>query len=148
MDTGKLRVRLRRLEDTVNDLRHLPPLTLTEYLSKKDRQAIVERWLQIAAQVCLDAGASVVAEYGLSAPDELPNIFVTLAEAGLIPEELGRRMVGLTRFRNILVHDYLTIDPRIVFERSTEGLVDFDDFGKAIVALIEKHESQDRDSNE
>jgi len=148
MDTEKLRVRLRKLDDTVNDLRNLPPLTLSEYLGNKDRQAIVERWLQIAAQVCVDVAASVVAEYGLTAPDELPNLFVTLGEAGLIPEELGRRMVGLTRFRNILVHDYLTIDPKIVFERSTEGLVDFDDFGKAMVALIEKHESQDQGSNE
>ncbi|MBI5829899.1 MAG: hypothetical protein HZB20_10270 [Chloroflexi bacterium] len=114
MDTEKLRVRLRKLEDTVHDLRHLPSLTLTEYLSNKDRQAIVERWLQIAAQVCVDVGASVVAEYGLAAPDDLPNIFVTLG----------------------------------IFERSTAGLVDFDDFGKAVVALIEKHESQDRESSE
>ncbi len=148
MDTEKLRVRLRKLEDTVNDLRHLPSPTLAEYLSNKDRQAIVERWLQIAAQVCVDVGASVVAEYGLAAPDDLPNIFVTLGNAGLIPQELGQRMVGLTRFRNILVHDYLTIDPKIVFERSTAGLVDFDDFGKAVVALIEKHESQDQESSE
>lgn len=148
MDTEKLRVRLRKLEDTVNDLRHLPPLTLAEYLGNKDRQAIVERRLQIAAQVCVDVGASVVAEYGLAAPDDLPNIFVTLGNAGLIPQELGQRMVGLTRFRNILVHDYLTIDPKIVFERSTAELVDFDDFGKALVALIEKHESQDRGSSQ
>lgn len=148
MDTEKLRVRLRKLEDTVHDLRHLPSLTLAEYLSNKDRQAIVERWLQIAAQVCVDVGASVVAEYGLAAPDDLPNIFVTLGKAGLIPQELGQRMVGLTRFRNILVHGYLTVDPKIVFERSTAGLVDFDDFGKAVVVLIEKHESQDRESSE
>ncbi len=56
-------------------------------------------------------------------------------------------MVGLTRFRNILVHDYLTIDPKIVFERSTAGLVDFDDFGKAMVAFIEKHEAENRESS-
>ena len=146
MDTQKLRVRLRKLDETVNDLRHLPPLTLTEYLNNKLQQAAVERLLQVAAQICLDLGASLVAEFGLTAPDELPNIFLTLSRANFIPEELGRRMAGLTRFRNILVHDYLVIDPNIVYERWTMGLADLDDFGRAMAAFIEKHEADDKES--
>jgi len=106
-----------------------------------ERQAVVERWLQICAQICIDTGASLIAEFGLKAPDELPNIFTTLGEAGIIPNELGSRMVGITRFRNILVHEYLTIDPVIVYERGTNGLSDFDDFGRAITEFIEKQES-------
>lgn len=88
MDTQKLRVRLRKLEATLNDLRHLPQLDLKEYLSDKAAQATIERWLQIAAQTCLDIGASLIAEFGLSAPDDLPNIFTTLGRANFIPEEL------------------------------------------------------------
>ena len=147
MDTQKLRVRLRKLDETVNDLRHLPPLRLDEYLNNKLQQAAVERLLQVAAQICLDIGASLVAEFGLSAPDELPNIFTALGLAELIPKELGQRMAGLTRFRNILVHDYLVIDPKLVYDRWTIGLADFDDFGRAITNLIEKQESENRGSS-
>src|SRR5574341_800928 len=141
MDTQKLRVRLRRLNDTVKDLRELPRQTLAEYLRDKQRQAVVERWLQISAQICIDTGASLIAELGLKAPDELPNIFTALGDAGIIPKELGSRMVGITRFRNILVHEYLIVDPVIVYERWTNGLADFDDFGRAVIAFIEEQES-------
>ena len=148
MDTQKLRVRLRKLDETVHDLRHLPPLKLDEYLNSKLQRAAVERLLQVAAQICLDIGASLVAEFGLTAPDELPNIFTTLGGAGLIPEELGQRMAGMTRFRNILIHDYLVIDPQIVYDRWTSGLTDFDDFGRAIMAFIDKHEAENQESSQ
>ncbi len=141
MDTQKLRVRLRKLNETVKDLRELPRQTLAEYLNDKQRQAVVERWLQISAQICIDTGASLIAELGLAAPEELQNIFTALGEAGIIPKELSTRMVGLTRFRNILVHDYLIVDPVIVHERLTNGLVDFDDFGRAVTVFIEKQDS-------
>jgi len=146
MDTQKLRVRLRKLNDTVKDLRELPRQTLEEYLQDRQRQAVVERWLQIGAQICIDTGASLIAELGLKAPDELSNIFTTLGEAGVIPKRLTSRIVGITRFRNILVHEYLTIDPVIVYERWTKGLGDFDDFGRAIIEFIEKQESGGEDN--
>lgn len=141
MDTERLRARLRKLHDVVHDLRDFPALTLAEYLADSMQQAAVERQLQVAAQICIDIGASLVAELGLTAPDELPNIFVTLGRAGIIPEELAQRMAGLTRFRNILVHNYLVIDPGIVYDRWTNGLADFDAFAEALVHFIERQEA-------
>ena len=145
MDTQKLRVRLRRLDEVLNYLRHLPPISLAEFLNDQMRLAATERQLQVAAQICLDIGASLVAEFGLPAPDDLPGIFTTLSEAGFIPAELGERMVRLARFRNVLVYLYAETDPKIVYERWTNGLNDFDDFARAIVAFIEKHEADNKE---
>ena len=146
MDTQKLRVRLRRLDEILNDLRHLPPVSLADFLNDRMRQAATERQLQVAAQISLDIGASLVAEFGLPAPDDLPGIFTILSKAGFILAELGERMVKLARFRNVLIYLYVETDLKIVYERWTNGLGDFDDFARAIVAFIEKHDADNKES--
>ena len=55
-------------------------------------------------------------------------------------------MGRLARFRNVLVYLYVETNPRVVYERWTNGLSDFDDFARAIVAFIEKHEADNKES--
>lgn len=45
-------------------------------------------------------------------------------------------MRGMVNFRNILVHAYLEIDPKLVHKHLTERLEDFNDFAKAIVQSL------------
>jgi uncharacterized protein YutE (UPF0331/DUF86 family) len=71
---------------------------------------------------------------GLTAPDEPHNVFAVLGQEGAISRGLAGRMVGMVRFRNILVHDYLEIDSTIVHHNLAEELEDFDQFSQQIIA--------------
>lgn len=99
-------------------------------------QAIVERRLQLAIQVCIDVANYLIAHLGLRAPEELENVFVVLGREGLISPELADRMVAMVRFRNILVHDYLDINQRLVHAHLTERLDDFEQFAQEILKQI------------
>ena len=107
---------------------------LDEYLDDDNIQTIVERKLQLAIQVCMDIGSYLIGQLGLTAPDEAENVFAVLGREGVISRGLARRMVGMVRFRNILVHDYLEIDSHIVYNNLAEALSDFDQFSQEIIA--------------
>jgi len=114
-------------------LRQLAKIPLDEYLADDNIQAIVERRLQLAIQVCIDVANYLIAHLGLRAPDELENVFVVLGRETLISSDLADRMVGMVRFRNILVHNYLAIDQKLVHLHLTRRLDDFEQFAREIL---------------
>ncbi len=107
-------------------------VALDEYLDDDNIQTIVERKLQLAIQVCMDVANYLIGQLGLTAPDAPENVFQLLGREGVIDRELARRMAGMVRFRNILVHDYLEIDAHIVYGNLAEHLDDFDEFSRQI----------------
>lgn len=95
-------------------------------------QAVVERWLQLSVQACMDIASYIIADLGLRSPDDPENVFAALGREAIIDDSLARRMAGMVRFRNILVHDYLDIDSRLVHDGLTTELDDFEQFAQAI----------------
>lgn len=136
MDIRVIQARLKKLDELYKDLERFRALSLEEYLGNADTQAIVERKIQLAIQVCMDISNYIIAHRQLRVPDDERNLFAALAEAGILSPELARRMRGMVNFRNILVHAYLEIDPRLVHKHLTERLEDFNDFAKAIVQSL------------
>ena len=82
----------------------------------------------------MDIGSYLIGQLALTAPDEPQNLFAVLGREGVISRDLADRMVGMVRFRNILVHDYLEIDSTIVHRNLTAELKDFDQFSQEIIA--------------
>ncbi|HLB47643.1 MAG TPA: DUF86 domain-containing protein [Anaerolineales bacterium] len=148
MDTSSVVERLRRLKDEVEGLQPYTRLSLEEYITDKVRQLAIERRLQLAAQVCIDIGNYLVAYYGLQTPEIPESIFVILGRENLIPQALGLEMVGIVRFRNILVHGYLEVDPAKVHAVLTNGLSTFLEFAQAIEELLERDEKENGEKAE
>lgn len=138
MDTDPILARLQKLDDYLTKLRARADLSEVEYLVDSDQQDIVERNLQLAIQICIDVAGYIIAYKGLRSPDKLENVFEVLGEAGIISPSLASRMVGMVRFRNILVHNYLDIDSTIVYEHLTHQLDDFEAFARAILEFVEE----------
>ena len=133
MDTTVIAMRLQKLDGYVRHLRQLQQADLSEYLEDENLQAIVERRLQLAIQICMDIANYLIAQLGLTSPDEPENIFAVLGRENILRPDLARHMIGMVRFRNILVHDYLDIDSRIVYQNLSAELDDFDKFAQQII---------------
>ena len=96
-----------------------------DYLKNEDLQAAVERRLQLATQICIDVANYLLARLRLELPDEEENLFLSLAKAEIIGSALAEKMKGLVRFRNILVHEYLGVDPELFYQNLKQNLSDF-----------------------
>ncbi|MBI5850028.1 MAG: DUF86 domain-containing protein [Planctomycetes bacterium] len=122
--------RLAFVTDCVAEIRTLgKPAALTE---DKVQQRFVEHTLQIAVQAMIDVAFAIASEHNLGEPAENRQAFDRLAEAGWITREqrdLCRRMVS---FRNIVLHRYLQVDPRIVQQIVERHLGDLPGFVRAI----------------
>ena len=101
---------LQRLEEYLKSLREHRKVTQDELEDSDVLLTYVERKLQLAAQVSIDLGNHLIAYFGFETPKDYKDIFEILAKEGVISKDLSSNMKKIAGFRNILVHDYLSID--------------------------------------
>lgn len=135
VDKQKIERRLFKLEQSLRKLKELSKVSWDEYVKDEGIQDRAERNLQIAAQICIDIGSHVIADREYRPPYGYADIFAVLMEEGLLPEALANTMKQIAGFRNILVHDYLEVDPKIVYD-SLKKIGDFKEFAKHVLAWL------------
>ena len=113
-DAALLAKKLAVIETSVRELRTLARPEAIEHDVREER--FVEHTLQIAIQAALDAASHVVSDERLGEPRTNRELFELLARGGLLPPPLSTRLQAMAGFRNLLVHGYAIVDPRIVRE--------------------------------
>lgn len=78
------------------------------------------------------ASAEYLADESLQ--DRAERNLEVAAQEGIIPPELAERLAAMARFRNVLTHGYVAIDPRLVY-RSLREIDDLREF----IALVFKY---------
>lgn len=73
-------------------------------------RAAVERWIQVAIEACIDVADHVVAAEGWTPVDSAREGFARLAAHGKLEAQLAARLGSAAALRNILVHDYVSVD--------------------------------------
>lgn len=135
VDREKVEQRLMKLEQAIRKLSEIAQLSWEEYRNSEALQDRAERNLQVAAQACIDISNHLIADKGFRTPQGYADSFAVLLEEGLLPAKLTEKMKMVAGFRNILVHDYLEIDTKIVYD-SLKNLNDFREFAKHIYKLL------------
>lgn len=107
--------RLQRLGELLSALETIRAAGDQTYLTDMQARLAAERALQLAIQACIDIAAHLVAELGLRTPEDYRDTFRGLADADLLDKDLAQRLGDAAGMRNILVHEYLEIDPRQVW---------------------------------
>jgi uncharacterized protein YutE (UPF0331/DUF86 family) len=110
-DLGLVAKKLARIEACLQDLARVDPARIE---SDVVTERFVEHTLQIAIQAALDIASHIVSDDRLGEPGSNHALFDLLARAGWLPAaqvSVLHRMVG---FRNVLVHEYDTVDLRMV----------------------------------
>jgi uncharacterized protein YutE (UPF0331/DUF86 family) len=125
--------RLARLEQLLRQLRSIADRGWEAYRADPQMQAAAERWLQLAAECALDLANHVIADRGFRTPSTYRETFRILHEEGILSEELARKMEAWAGLRNVLVHLYLEVDPRRLFDILSGDLDDLSDFAAALV---------------
>jgi len=132
-----IRVRLKKFREMIARLERIRARGEEIYNNDDLLQSAAERALQIASQCILDIGNHIIAEMLLPLPGDNDEIVNTLKTAGIISEDLSSRLAGLGGFRNVLVHDYLTLDQGRIFHEHLGHLDDLRDFAAEIVKFLD-----------
>ncbi|MBI1953333.1 MAG: DUF86 domain-containing protein [Candidatus Omnitrophica bacterium] len=128
--------RLSRLREYIGYLKRLRRLSYQKLANDPFLRASLERYLHLAIECCLDMGNHLIADRGLRKAEEYQEIFLILGEAKILPKPFAKRIAPMGGFRNILVHDYLRVDPRKVYAILRERLPDLERFARLMAKFL------------
>ena len=115
----------------------LPPSREAFEADRTAREVVVLN-LFVAIQACLDLAAHWLADEGWNVPDRYGELFVALADHGVIPRPLALRLVAAAGLRNLVAHQYGALDwVRIHATASSSALDDLEAFCAALAAKMQ-----------
>lgn len=124
--TEVVRKRLNKLDEYLSILRGLRKYSFEEFIRDPEHYGSAERFLQLAIEAIIDIGNHVIAELALGVVNWYSDIPAILAEKGYVNADLKEKWIRMIGFRNTLVHEYIDIDRRIVYEVLQHRLKDIE----------------------
>ena len=128
--------RLSKLSEAAKYLKDLQKLNQKSFLNDYHNFLSAERGLQLCIEAILDVGRILISKLDFRRPYENQDIITTLAENKVITGELHDKLIGMARFRNILVHEYAEIDRKVIYQNLQTRLQDFEEFKKQITKYL------------
>lgn len=128
VDIEVVQKRLRELDELLIILKESNQLEDAVFLTNKKERLAVLYALQLSIQHMLDIGSHILADLGKINIDEYRQIFLKLGTEAVLSPDLSTKLVPLAGMRNILVHDYVEIDLKLIREFLKHHLIDFNDF--------------------
>lgn len=100
-------------------------------------RAAVERWLQVSIEACLDVANHVIASSGWTPPETGRASFLSLSAHGYLEHDLAMRLGRAVGLRNLLVHDYVSVDLEQLASIVRNDLADLRAFGARAAAWLD-----------
>lgn len=97
-------------------------------LDEIDKQDIFVLNLQRAIEATIDIATHIIASEGLGLATTIKENFNILRDAGIIDDELMKKLRSMVGFRNIAIHDYTSIDINILKSILKNNLKDIEEF--------------------
>ncbi len=118
----RIKDKIEDIEKYLDELGEILPGSLEDYKKDFKTKAACERYAEIVIEAVIDL-AFLVVKYGkLGYPESDLETFEILSKSKIIPSELAGRLQDAKRMRNIIAHEYGSVDDEIVFHSITEEL--------------------------
>ena len=127
---------LKDLEIVIRELRKYQNRPLVDFENDISLLWTVEHGLQVAIQNILDIGVHILAAQSKPDWEDYTEVIDKLGTNEIIPIEFARKIRGMASFRNILVHEYATIDLEKLHQILNNNLVDFEEFIKYTISYL------------
>ena len=103
--------RLKRYDETLHELFLYQGTTLEEYEKSISRQWIIEHGVMRCATIIFDIADHILSGHYGAYSDSYEDSLAVLNRHDVISDDLYQSLKGLGGFRNILVHQYMIIEP-------------------------------------
>lgn len=125
--------RLKKLDEILEELSKYRDIGWEDFQASLSQRWVVERGLIAAASMIFEIADHILAGYFASYAETYEESLERLVHKGVLSEKLYQQVKGLGGFRNILIHGYLDINPRVVFENFHKALDIFPRFAQEIL---------------
>lgn len=119
-----IRKRLTKINEYLDILEKEKQIEEETFLTNYQHYGSTERFLQLCIEALDDMGNHVIADNELGFIDNYSDIPKIFDREGLINEEESEQWMKMIGFRNILVHDYLQVNRKRVYDILQNNLDD------------------------
>lgn len=134
--------KLAQIDTYLKQIREYSKISLVQYKKEWKLQRVVERTLQILIEVCLDIANHIISDKGMRLPTGYADTFKVLAENKVINKNLFKTLEMMAKFRNVVVHQYETIDPTIVVSILHRNLGDLERYKKVVIQYLSSQDNK------
>ena len=114
-------------------LKKIAKTPIDKFLKDKILIGSAKYYLQVSIECCLDVANHIIAAERFRVPQDYADSFKVIQEQDLVPEDLGKRLQQMAKFRNRLVHLYGTIDDANVHKYINKDINDLVAFKSIII---------------
>jgi uncharacterized protein YutE (UPF0331/DUF86 family) len=141
VDAEIVQSRLAAMNEYVARLDAKRHLSLPEMLSDQDAYYAIQHLLQLASQAAIDIAAHMLAADFSKRADNYHDVILALGSERVLPPDFARRFAAIAGFRNILIHEYLAVDPEKIHRFLSDGLDDFRAFARHVAVYLGRQSS-------
>jgi len=133
VDKSVILKKISHIRNNLSRLKSKRGISLESFKNDLDAQDIILHNFQFAIQGCIDIGSHIIADEGWGIAGSISEIFYILEDRGVLKRDLVEKIVSMTGFRNILIHEYEEVNLDIVHNILVSHLDDIDEYLLAIV---------------
>ena len=135
-----VKTRAQEIRENLGKIRGYASLPEDEFWADERNLYTVMHLLLMSIEATAALCSHILARLARRAPASYVECFEALRGLDLIDDELAGDLVQMARFRNLLVHRYWQIEPKLVLRYAQENLGDFEAFLAAVSQLLASEE--------
>ena len=130
--------KLEQIERYYGELRSKQTVSREQFLGDVTERRAVERMFENVIQACTDLAKHIATKDFDYTGDRSKEAVEILAANDVITEETAKTVAAAIGFRNILAHEYGSVDPNQVYEYLQNDLSIYDRFSQEIATWAEE----------
>ena len=114
--------KIKEIENYLEELSNIIPENFDKYIKNYEKKAACERYFEKIIEAVVDVAFLVIKKSQLKMPGDDSIAFSILSENEIISEDLAEKLKNAKGMRNIITHEYGSVDDELVFNAITEEL--------------------------
>ena len=135
LDKERILGKVDDLNSYLDELKQVAPNNYEEY-QKIEKKRSCERLLQLCIECAIDVCKLFVSGLKLGLPSEENDLFTKMQKKKIISKKMGSLLKEMRAFRNILIHEYASVDDELIYEKAQTRLEDFKTFKKEVLTAL------------
>ena len=112
-----VKARIDRFWRAIRRLREISAIDSERFISDENLVDACERNLQVAIEVTIDVSEALISYMKWRIPKSYKDVSLILLENKVLNEFLNNKFIEAIEFRNILVHNYIYLNPKQIYDR-------------------------------
>ena len=135
LDKERILGKVDDLNSYLDELKQVVPTNYEEY-QKIEKKRSCERLLQLCIECAVEVCKLFVSGLKLGLPSEENDLFDKMQKRKIISKKMCSLLKEMRAFRNILIHEYASVDDELIYEKAKTRLDDFKAFKKEVLTAL------------